>query len=246
MGVPSMYAAIARLKDASADDFKTIYAMFSGGEPLPAALREAFQARFGVPLLEAYGMTETSLAIALNTPRRNKPGSVGTPIPGMEVRIVDDDGQRPVAGGQEGEVWVQGPMVMKGYNNLPDETAAALTARRLLQDRRPGQARRRRVPLHHRAQEGPDHRRGREGRPAGDRGDVLAPTRPSPRPRSSGKKDPSRGEVVVAFVIAARRGSRPTPRSCGSSAGSRAWPSGRCRARSESSRTCRARRPVRC
>jgi long-chain acyl-CoA synthetase len=126
LGVPSMYAAIARLKDASPADFKTIYAMFSGGEPLPAELREAFLARFGVMLFEAYGMSETSLAIALNTPQSHKPGSVGRPVPGIQVRIVDDAG-KTVTEQQEGEIWVKGPMVMKGYHNLPAETAAALT-----------------------------------------------------------------------------------------------------------------------
>jgi long-chain acyl-CoA synthetase len=126
-GVPSMFAALLRLKDASPDDFKTVYGMLSGGEPLSAALREAFQARFHVPLLEAYGMTETSLAIALNTPQSHKPGSVGKAVPNMEVRIVDDAGNA-LPQGQSGEIWVRGPMVMNGYHNLPAETAAAVTA----------------------------------------------------------------------------------------------------------------------
>ncbi len=126
-GVPSMFAAMLRLKDASADDFKSIYAMICGAEPLPGTLREAFRARFGVELLEAYGMTETSLAIAANTPQKHKPGSVGTAIPGMEISIVDEAGNL-VPQGQEGEIRVRGPMIMKGYNNLPAETAAVLTA----------------------------------------------------------------------------------------------------------------------
>jgi len=126
-GMPSMFGAMLRLKEASADDFKTIYALICGAEPLPSALREAFHARFGIELLEAYGMTETSLAIAANTPQKHKPGSVGTAIPGIEISIVDEAGN-PVPAGQEGEIWVRGPMVMKGYNNLPEETAAALTA----------------------------------------------------------------------------------------------------------------------
>jgi long-chain acyl-CoA synthetase len=126
-GVPSMYAAILRLKDASAEDFKTIYAMISGAEPLPATLREAFAARFGVTLLDAYGMTEMSLAIASNTPQMQKSGSVGKPVPGVQVRIVDDEGNALPAG-QSGEIWVTGPMVMRSYHNLPAETAAALTA----------------------------------------------------------------------------------------------------------------------
>jgi len=118
MGVPSMFAAMARLKNASADDFKTIYAMISGGEPLPAALRETFAQRFGVTLYEAYGMTETSLAVALNTPQAHRAGSVGRPVPGMHVKLDSEDG----------EILLKGPMVMKGYNNLPEQTVAAFTA----------------------------------------------------------------------------------------------------------------------
>ena len=126
-GVPSMFAAILRLKSALPEDFKTIHVLISGGEPLPSNLREAFLARFGVPLLEAYGMTETSLAIALNTPQIHRAGSVGKAIPGMEIRIVDDDGGTLPAE-QIGEIWVKGPMVMKEYHNLPTETTAALTS----------------------------------------------------------------------------------------------------------------------
>ena len=126
-GVPSMYAAMLRLKEASAADFQTLYAAISGAEPLPPTLREGFAARFGVTLLDAYGMTETSLAIAVNTPRMNKPGSVGKPVPGAEIRIVDDEGNGLAAWGASGEIWVKGPMVMRGYHNLADETAAALT-----------------------------------------------------------------------------------------------------------------------
>jgi long-chain acyl-CoA synthetase len=126
-GVPSMFGAMLRLKEASADDFKTIYAMISGGEPLPAAVREGFRTRFGVTLYEAYGMTETSLAITVNTPQMHKAGSVGKAIPGMQIRITDDTGNALPAG-QEGEIQVKGPMVMKGYHNLPSETSAAMTA----------------------------------------------------------------------------------------------------------------------
>jgi long-chain acyl-CoA synthetase len=126
MGVPSMYGAMLRLKEPTRDDFKTVYAMISGGEPLPAALRDAFAARFGVTLYEAYGMTEASLAIAMNTPQAHKPGSVGKPVPRMQVRIVDDDGS-PVRTDQQGEILLRGPMVTRGYHNLPEETAAAFT-----------------------------------------------------------------------------------------------------------------------
>ncbi|MGH7179293.1 MAG: class I adenylate-forming enzyme family protein [Tepidisphaeraceae bacterium] len=126
-GVPSMFATIAHLKHAGPDDFKSIYALISGGEPLPAALREQFQQRFGVGIFEGYGLTETSPVVTLNTPREHRTASVGKPLRGVEVRITDETGQ-PLPSGQTGEIWVKGPMIMKGYYNLPNETAAALTA----------------------------------------------------------------------------------------------------------------------
>ncbi len=125
-GVPSMYGAIFRLKDARPEDFKSIYAMLSGGEPLPAALREAFEKRFGIPLLEGYGLTETSPVISLNTPQTKRPGSVGKLVPGATARIVDDN-SNDLPAGQIGEIWLGGPMIMKGYHNLPKDTAEVLT-----------------------------------------------------------------------------------------------------------------------
>lgn len=126
-GVPAMYGAVAHLKNASPEDFKSIYAMLSGGDALPSTLREGFKARFGVPLYEGYGLSETSPVVAINTPQVNRAGSVGKLVPGAQAKIIDDNGN-PVGPNQEGEVWLKGPMVMKGYHNLPNETAASLTA----------------------------------------------------------------------------------------------------------------------
>ncbi len=126
-GVPAMYGAMAHLKNASPDDFKSVYALLSGGDALPSTIREGFKARFGVPILEGYGLSETSPVVTLNVPQSQRAGSVGQPVPGAVVKIVDDNGQ-PLGPNQEGEVWLQGPMIMKGYHNLPSETAAALTA----------------------------------------------------------------------------------------------------------------------
>jgi long-chain acyl-CoA synthetase len=126
-GVPSMFAAIAHLKNAGPEDFQSIYAMISGGEPLNPLLRERFKERFNINLYEGYGLTETSPVVSLNTPAEHRFGSVGKPLPGVEVKIADEQG-KSLAQGATGEIWLKGPMVMKGYHNLPDETAAVLTA----------------------------------------------------------------------------------------------------------------------
>jgi long-chain acyl-CoA synthetase len=190
MGVPSMFAAMARLKNASADDFKTIYAMISGGEPLPAALRETFAQRFGVTLYEAYGMTETSLAVALNTPHAHRAGSVGRPVPGMHVKLDPEDG----------EILLKGPMVMKGYNNLPEQTAAAFTADGYFRTGDLGTI----------DADGFIFITGRKkdliiiaGEKASPREiEELLMTHPSVSEAAViGKKDPNRGEVVAAYVI---------------------------------------------
>jgi long-chain acyl-CoA synthetase len=199
-GVPSMFGAIAHLKNASADDFKSIYAMISGAEPLPTALREGFKQRFGVTLYEGYGLTETSPVVTLNVPHDNRPGSVGRAVPGVEIKIVGDDGN-PALAEQSGEIWLKGPMVMKGYHNLPKETAEALTSDGYFKTGDLGKV----------DADGYLHITGRKKEliiVAGEKAvpreieDVLLKHPAVAEAAVVGKKDASRGEVVVAFVIA--------------------------------------------
>jgi long-chain acyl-CoA synthetase len=198
-GVPSMYAAIAHLKNASADDFKSIYAAISGAEPLPKSLYEGFLQRFNVPILEGYGLTETSPVVTLNVPHDRQAGSVGHPVPGAIIRITDDNGNE-VPRGQIGEIWLKGPMVMKGYYNLPEETAAALTPDGFFKTGDLGTI----------DSDGFLHVTGRKKEMI-----IIAGEKAYPREIEDallrhpavmdaavlGKKDPSRGEVIVAFVI---------------------------------------------
>jgi long-chain acyl-CoA synthetase len=125
MAVPSMYAAIARLKDARPEDLRTMYLAISGGEPLPPNVAAAAKKNLGLTIYEGYGMTETSPVVSINMPWKHKAGSVGTPLPGIEVRIVGDDG-RPVPVGARGDVQIRGPIVMKGYYKQPDLTRSVL------------------------------------------------------------------------------------------------------------------------
>jgi long-chain acyl-CoA synthetase len=197
-GVPSMFGAMARLKSATPEDFQSIYAMICGGEPLNPVLREQFKARFGVELYEGYGLTETSPVVSLNTPAEHRPGSVGKTLPGVEVKIADENGQGlPV--GQEGEIWLRGPMVMTGYYQLPQATAEALTADHFFKTGDIGKL----------DADGYLYVTGRKkemiivsGEKAVPREieEVLMRHPAVAEAAVVGKKDPSRGEVVVAFV----------------------------------------------
>jgi long-chain acyl-CoA synthetase len=79
----------------------------------------------GVPLLEGYGLTEAGPVVSISPPEEEKPGTVGRPLPNLDVRMVDDDG-RPLGVGSEGEIEVRGPSVMSRYWRRPDETRAAI------------------------------------------------------------------------------------------------------------------------
>ncbi|MBN0046754.1 long-chain fatty acid--CoA ligase [Streptomyces actuosus] len=125
-GVPTMYAALLQHPAAADADVSTLRMCISGGASLPVEILHAFEEQFGCMVLEGFGMSETSPVVSFNHPDRpRRPGSVGTPIRDVEVRLVDDAG-RDVAPGEVGELAVRGPNLMKGYWNRPEETAATV------------------------------------------------------------------------------------------------------------------------
>ena len=128
-GVPTMYWAL--LNDTTIPDEdvaairETLTFASSGGASLPVEILERFEERFGTPILEGYGLSETSPAVSNHSPTQvRKPGTCGTPIWGVQVRVVDEDGQ-PVPTGERGEIVVRGHCVMKGYLKDPEATREA-------------------------------------------------------------------------------------------------------------------------
>ncbi len=124
-GVPTMFAVLAGLP-RSAGDLSAWRLCISGGAPLPPAVLEAFEAKYGVPIFEGYGPTECAPVLTVNPPRGvRKVGSVGPAIPRVELKIVDEAGA-VVPMGHVGEIVARGPNVMRGYWNRPGETAEVL------------------------------------------------------------------------------------------------------------------------
>ncbi|HEV8586732.1 MAG TPA: long-chain fatty acid--CoA ligase [Methylomirabilota bacterium] len=125
-GVPTMYVYLLNYPDAGGFDTSSMRSWGSGAAPLPLEIVEPFEKKFGGRLLEGYGLTEASPVVS--TTRLSgvrKLGSVGQPIPGVEVAILDAD-DRALLVGETGEIGVRGPNVMLGYYGLPEETARAL------------------------------------------------------------------------------------------------------------------------
>src|SRR5580698_6333039 len=125
-GVPTMYVALLHHTDRADYDTSTLRTCISGGAALPVEVLRGFEAAFGVPVLEGYGLSETSPVASFNHPgRERRPGSIGTPIRDVQMRVVDAD-DNPVPQGEVGEIVISGPNVMKGYWQRPEATADAI------------------------------------------------------------------------------------------------------------------------
>ncbi|GAC1591826.1 MAG: long-chain fatty acid--CoA ligase [Acidimicrobiales bacterium] len=127
-GAPPMYGAWLSLPTADAECLRGVRLAVSGAAPLGADAASAFGRNFGVDIYEGYGLTEASPTVTSSVVGgRCKPGSIGVPLAGVEVRLVDESAD-DVFPGDAGEIWVRGPNVFAGYWDQAEATAAALTS----------------------------------------------------------------------------------------------------------------------
>jgi long-chain acyl-CoA synthetase len=125
-GVPTMYAALLNHPRRGQFDVGSLRVCVSGGAPLPVEVLHGFEAAFGCIILEGYGLSETSPVASFNHPdRQRKPGSVGTPIEGVELRVIDPLGIE-VPTGEVGEIAIRGHNLMKGYWRRGEATQEAI------------------------------------------------------------------------------------------------------------------------
>jgi long-chain acyl-CoA synthetase len=126
-GVPTMYwAMLSKIHTEGAEVPETLRLAVSGAASCPVEVLKDFESTFGIPILEGYGLSETSPAACFNQLNRpTKPGTIGFPVWGVELRLVDGAG-KPIQGGGPGEIAVRGHNVMKGYYGRPEDTDEVL------------------------------------------------------------------------------------------------------------------------
>jgi long-chain acyl-CoA synthetase len=124
--VPAIYALLSSLPEDVAPDTSSLRFAVCGAAPMPAELIRRFEERFGITIVEGYGLSETTTASTINPLGGiRKPGTVGLPLPGQSVAVVDETGAA-VAAGDVGEVVISGPVVMAGYLGRPEATAETI------------------------------------------------------------------------------------------------------------------------
>ncbi|MDX6325941.1 MAG: long-chain acyl-CoA synthetase, partial [Nocardioidaceae bacterium] len=125
-GVPTMYSAMLNAPDTEQFDVSSLRTCISGGSAMPVEVMRSFEEKFGCIILEGYGLSETSPVASFNHPdKERKPGSIGVPVRGVQIRVVDDDG-KDLPPGEVGEIVISGPNVMRGYWQREEATAEAI------------------------------------------------------------------------------------------------------------------------
>jgi long-chain acyl-CoA synthetase len=125
-GVPTMYGALLHHPERQSFNTSALRSCITGGASMPVEVLRGFEEAFGCVVLEGYGLSETSPVACSNHPdTERKPGSIGTPIEGVEMRVVDED-DNPLPQGEVGEIVIRGHNVMKGYWQRPEATAEAM------------------------------------------------------------------------------------------------------------------------
>ncbi len=126
-GVPTMYGALLHHPDREQYDVSSLDNCISGGSPLPVEVLRGFDDAFGAKVLEGYGLSETTGMASFNTrDRERKAGSIGVPVGGTEMKLLDDDGNEPPQG-EPGEIVMRGPFVMTGYWDREDATEEVMS-----------------------------------------------------------------------------------------------------------------------
>lgn len=199
-GVPTIYAMLAATAQPGASDTSSLRFALCGAAPAPPGVLEAFEERFGFPVVEGYGLSEGTCASTVNPwDGLRKQGTVGLPMPGQQVRVVDGEGAE-VGAGVTGEVQIKGANVMAGYLGRPRETEAVLVDGWLLTG-----------DLGHLDEDGYlviDGRvkdmiiRGGENIYPREIEDVLTRHPHVADAAVVGRPDPTWGEIVIAFVAA--------------------------------------------
>jgi long-chain acyl-CoA synthetase len=125
-GVPTMYNAMLHLEQREEYNSSTLELCASGGSAMPVELLRGFEDAFECKVLEGYGLSESSPVASFNhRDRERKPGSIGTPVEGVEMKVIDEDGN-DLPQGEVGEIVIRGHNVMKGYWNKPEATAETI------------------------------------------------------------------------------------------------------------------------
>ncbi len=124
-GVPTMYQALLDHPETARTDFSSLRVCISGGAPLPAEVEQRFESVTGAKLIEGYGLTESAGVISTNPYEgEGKPGTIGQPLPGTRIRLLDrEDPTKLAPKGEPGELAFAGPQTMKGYWNRPEADA---------------------------------------------------------------------------------------------------------------------------